>query len=572
MATARGLDAAGKEGRLASRGLAMRGGTLGGHHATPPARAGIAERAGRLARRITLLDGWRRSLAAVAAGALVGLAQAPFDFPFALLIAFPVLVWLLDGTVPPEGFRFLRRLLAPAWVGWCFGFGMYSAGFWWIGNAILVSAKDLSFLAPLAGPALAAGLALFVGAATAIARQFWTNGVSRVLVLGAAWGLMEYARAHVLTGFPWNAIGYAAMPVPLLMQSVAALGLDAINVLTVWVAAAPALLVDRRTRVWGIVLPVLLLAAHAGFGWWRLDGASVADSGTRVRVVQPAVPQDEKWNGEQRLEIFRSLVELSTAREGEGEPGRPADVVVWPETSIPFVLSETPEALAVLDDTLQPGQTLLAGGVRAEGLGEDRLWFNSLYAVDEEGRIAASRDKVHLVPFGEYVPRPDLLERFGLTRIVEAPGDFTPAQRRETLPVPGGPVFLPLICYEVIFPHGLGAVGEKATAILNITNDAWFGATPGPRQHMRQARLRAVETGLPLVRAANDGVSAVVDPYGRVVGGLAHGVRGAFEVELPGPIATPFTSIRAIAWLWLLIGFAFAIVPFEAWWERRIKT
>ena len=542
-------------------------------------RPGLPERLGRLARGITLLEGPLRVLLAILAGASVALAQAPFDWPFALLVAFPVLVLLLDGTVPPDGSGLLRRLFGPALIGWWFGLGMYTAGFWWLGNALIVSNSGVEWLAPFVGPGLAAVLALFVAAATAFARQFWTNGVTRVLILGAAWGLMEWARAHLFTGFPWNAVAYGAMPTPLLMQSVAVVGLDAMNVLTVWAAAAPALLVDRHTRVWGILLPVALIGAHVGFGAWRLDGAETRDSGTHVRVVQPAVPQDEKWDTERRLAIFRDLIDLSvapiggSAADGDGDDRErtdPPDLIVWPETAFPFVLSETPEALAVLGDALGEGQTLLAGGVRAEGVGEDRLWFNSLYAVDGDGRIEASRDKVHLVPFGEYMPYADLLSRIGLEKLVEAPGDFTAATRRETLPLASGPVVLPLICYEAIFPHELEAAGESPGMIVNITNDAWYGRTPGPWQHMRQARLRSVETGLPLIRSANDGVSAVIDPYGRAVAGLAHGSRGAFEASVPAAIAPPFTSLRAWPWIWLLIGFAFAIVPVEALWERRV--
>lgn len=544
--------------------MAMRGaaGRRGG------AELGVAARAARGARGLTLLDGWRRALVAALSGASIGLAHAPFDAVPVLFVAFPVLVLLLDGTVPREGAGPLGRVLPPLWVGWCFGFGMHVAGLWWLGNALTVSGAAPAWAAPLASVGLAAGLALFPAVAVAIARQLWTHGIGRVLVLGAAWGLMEWARAHVATGFPWNAIGYAAMPTPLAMQSVAALGLDAVNVVTVWAAAAPALLVDRRTRAWGALLPLALVGAHLGFGGWRLADAAVAESGTRVRVVQPAVPQDEKWDGAQQLAVFEGLIDLTTAPAG-GLRGSRVDVVVWPETAFPFVLNETPEALSVLGEALEEGQTLLAGGVRAEGLADDRLWFNSLYAIDGAGRIAASRDKVHLVPFGEYLPFPDLLERIGLTRLVESPADFTPGARRFTLPVAGGPIFLPLICYEAIFPAALDAAGPAPTAILNITNDAWFGATPGPHQHMRQSRIRAVESGLPMVRAANDGVSAVVDPYGRVVAGLGHGARGAFEANLPVPIETPFARLRALPWLWLLLGATFAIVVAEAVWERR---
>ena len=530
---------------------------------------GPAERLARGARSLTLLDGWHRAALATLCGASVGLAHAPFDAFPVLFVAFPVFVLLLDGTMPREGAGPLGRVMPPFVVGWCFGFGMYAAGLWWLGNALVVSGAAPGWMAPVASAAMAALLALFPAIAAALARQLWTDGVSRVLLLGAAWGLLEWARAHVATGFPWNAIGYAAMPDVVAMQSVAAVGIDALNVLTIWAVAAPVLLIDRRTRAWGMLIPVALVSAHLGFGLWRLDGATTESSGTRVRVVQPAVPQDRKWDGAAQLAIFEGLVDLTTAPARGELRGAPADLVVWPETALPFVLNETPEALSVLGDALSEGQTLLAGGVRGEGLDEDRLWFNALYAVDAEGRIEASRDKVHLVPFGEYLPFPALLDRLGVSRLVEAPADFTAGPRRLTLPLPGGTVLLPLICYEAIFPAALNALGKAPTAILNITNDAWFGATPGPYQHMRQARVRAVESGLPMVRAANDGVSAVVDPYGRIVAGLDHGARGAFEADLPAPLAKPFPSVRSIPWLWLLLGAAFAIVMGEALRERR---
>ena len=532
--------------------------------------AGPAARTARLARSFALLESWRRALVATLAGAAVALAHAPFDLVPVLFVAFPILVLLLDGVVPREG-SILSRVVPVFGVGWCFGFGMYWGGLWWLGNALVVSGAAPGALALLAPIPLAAFLALFPAFATVVARQLWTDGVGRVLVLGAAWGIAEWLRSFVLTGLPWNAIGYAAMPTPVAMQSIAAVGMDGLNVLVVWAAAAPALLVDRRTRLWGVLLPLLLIVGHIGFGTARLALAEVEGSGTTVRVVQPAVPQDEKWDAAAQLEIFESLVELSVT-PAEGLRGAPADLVVWPETAVPFVLNRTPEALAVLGDALEAGQSLLAGGVRIEGIDSERLLFNSLYVVGSEGQIVASRDKVHLVPFGEYLPFPDLLERIGLSRIVEAQDDFTAGPRRMTLPLAAGPVLLPLICYEAIFPTALRASGPAPTAIVNITNDGWFGPTPGPHQHMRQSRVRAVESGLPMIRAANDGISAVVDPYGRVLAGLGHGARGAFEAELPQPIAAPFPVARSLPTLWLLSVVAFAMVVVDGVRERRRRA
>ena len=537
-------------------------------------REPLGERIGRAASRIALLDGWRRFALAMTMGAAVALAHAPFDWPLTLFIAFPALVLLLDGAEPVSRFSPLR-FVAPAVIGWAFGFGMYGAGLWWLGNAIVISGSAPAWVAPLATIGLAAVLALFPACALIVARLVWTQGPTRVAVLAVCWALFEMARAHVATGFPWLAIGYAAMPVPVLMQSVAVVGMDAMNALAVLVAAAPVLLLEHRTRVWGAALPLVLLAAHAGFGAWRLSTTEVTNSGTRVRVVQPAIPQDEKWDGDARVAILGTLLDLSVAKTGgttlRGSEADWADWIVWPETAFPFALSETPEARGVLADLLQPEQILLAGGTRAEGIGADQLWFNSLYAVGSDGAIVGTRDKVHLVPFGEYLPMPGVLERFGLTKLIEASVDFTPALRRETLTLPGGLAILPLICYEAIFPRELNAVGDRPSAIVNVTNDAWFGATPGPRQHMRQATVRAVESGLPLVRSANDGMSAIVDPLGRVVAGLDHGKRGAFEAELPAPIATFARDLRAVPWFWLLVCLATAMLAREAWIERRVR-
>ena len=531
----------------------------------------LSGRIARQARAVLLLGSWQRLLVALGAGATVALAHAPFDWPLTLFAAFPILVLLLDGAEPAGRFT-PTRLVAPALIGWTFGFGMYGAGLWWMGNAVVVSGSAPAYVTPLASAGLAAVLALFPAGAATVARLAWPHGASRVAVLAVAWALFELLRAQVATGFPWLAIGYAAMPLPVLMQSVSVVGMDAMNALTVLIAASPVLLLERRTRTWGWAIPVVLLTLHGGFGAWRLATAEVTNTGTRVRVVQPAVPQDEKWDGDRRVAILETLIDLSVFGQPSdnlrGSASERADWIVWPETAFPFALSETPEARGVLADMLEPGQTLLAGGTRAEGLGEDRLWFNALYAIGSNGDILATRDKVHLVPFGEYLPLPDLLERLGLMRLVEAPADFTPAVRRETLTLAGGATILPLICYEAIFAHATRAAGNAPTAIVNITNDAWFGATPGPHQHMRQARIRAVESGLPMVRAANNGVSAVVDPLGRIVAGLTHGERGAFETELPAPVATVLPGARELPWLWLLALLAAAMAMREAWIGR----
>lgn len=483
--------------------------------------------------RITLSWGWRRALLAFLAGALATLSQPPFDFFAICFVSFPVLVWLLDGAVGKGDAGPVGRLLPAAVTGWWFGFGYFVAGLWWIGNALLVDSSAFAWAIPFAVLGLPAVLAVFYGLAAMLARLFWSDGLGRIFALAFGFGVAEWLRGVALTGFPWNAIGYAAMPMPLLMQSDAVVGLYAMNALAVFVFAAPALLAARRHRRTGIALACLLAAAHVGFGVWRLDTAKPLGSGPEVRIVQPSISQDLKWNPEVRRKIFDTLLSLSSAQPPSGKP-RPS-IIVWPETAVPYILSDTPGALARIGDMLAPGQVLLTGAVREEaaaGDGDPR-YYNSIYSIDDTGQIIDAADKVHLVPFGEYLPLDGLLKLFGMQEVVETPGGFTAGARRHTLKIGDKLHVLPLICYEAIFPGELKAAGPKPFAIVNVTNDAWFGRTPGPYQHFRQAQVRAVEQGLPLIRAANNGLSAVVDPYGRIVDALRLDAVGTIDVPVP---------------------------------------
>ncbi|PYE89215.1 apolipoprotein N-acyltransferase [Phyllobacterium leguminum] len=486
---------------------------------------------------IILLSGWRRALMAFLAGALATLALPPYDFFAVCLIAFPVLVWLIDGAVDTANGGFMRRVLPSAVVGWWFGFGYFLAGLWWIGAALLVDAQNFAWALPLAVVGLPAFLALFYALAVLIARCLWSDGLGRIFALAFGFGVAEWLRSFVLTGFPWNAIGYAAMPTPMLMQSDGVVGLFAMNALAVLVFAMPGLLADRRHRRAGLVLALVLVAAHVGFGFYRLhDAPTVAEesTGVRLRIVQPSIAQDMKWDDGARRAIFDKLIALTGTSPAPGQ-SKPA-VIVWPETAIPYILTRTPEALVRIGEALSDGQVLLAGAVREEEGVPSPLYYNSIYAISDRGEIIGAADKEHLVPFGEYLPLEKWLRALGLQEVVEMPGGFSAAMSRHSLKVNDHLAFLPLICYEAIFPAGLGYSGPRATAILNVTNDAWYGDTPGPYQHFRQAQLRAVEQGLPLIRAANNGLSAVVDPYGRITDGLALDAVGIIDASLPSPI------------------------------------
>ncbi|AKI02595.1 apolipoprotein N-acyltransferase [Hoeflea sp. IMCC20628] len=524
----------------------------------------------RIAEAIMLSWGGKRILLAFGAGALFVMALPPFNFFAVLFVSFPVLVWLLDGASGPADAGFLGRLRPAFATGWWFGFGYFVAGLWWLGNALLVEGDSFAWALPFAVLGLPAVLALFYGVSTALARLLWSDGLGRIAALSAAFGLGEWARGYFFTGFPWNAIGYAAMPAPLMMQSAELVGIFGMSALTVFVFSAPALVGTRRGAVAGILAALVLFSAHVGYGWYALDRLDTTDlqpSKAVVRIVQPAIGQSAKWDMAERERIFAKLLQLSAVPPREGKP-RPTHVV-WPETALPFLLTENPGALSRIADMLQVGQTLVTGAVRFEdGVGgAPPRYYNTIYVIDDEGQIIGSADKAHLVPFGEYLPFETLLRRYGLEPIAETFGGFSAADRRGLLELPGGLGAIPLICYEAIFPDLSHVSDGRGTLLLNVTNDTWYGNTPGPYQHLRQAQLRAVEVRLPLVRAANSGISAVVDAGGRIVASMGLGESGVFDVDLP-PGAGDFSYIKNRQFNFGLI---IVIMLGTALWSRRRK-
>jgi apolipoprotein N-acyltransferase len=493
----------------------------------------------RLADRVILVWGFKRCLVAIFAGAIGVLALPPVGFFAAMFLSFTLLVWLIDGAASAPESGLLGRLWPAFATGWLFGFGYFVAGLWWLGHALLIDSEEFAWALPLAILGLPALLAIFYGLAAALARIVWSDGMGRIAALAASFGLLEWLRSFVFTGFPWNAVGYGMMPVPLMMQSAHVIGLMGVTALSVFVFAAPALLGTRQGAAPGIALAALLLAAHLGYGAYVLrlqpQPAAPGDKRPVVRLVQPAIDQAAKMdNDADRAEIFETHLKLSAAAPKNG--GRKPDIIVWPETSIPFILTDNQDALTRIAETLDDDQILIAGAVRAEdtGPGTPVRYYNSIYVIDGRGQIIGASDKVHLVPFGEYLPLEELLNAFGIQNVVEMPGGFSAAASRHLLALPGGLKLYPLVCYEIIFPDEMTGDIAEANAILNITNDAWFGTTPGPYQHFQQARVRAVETGLPLIRDANSGISAIVNAHGEVVTGLGLNETGFIDATFEG--------------------------------------
>ncbi len=497
---------------------------------------------------ILLSEGQGRRLAAFLAGAVGALALAPIGLVPALALALPVAVWLLDGATGGPGRFSSAALRTAARDGWWFGFGYFLAGLWWIGAAFLVETDEFAWALPLGVLGLPAGLALFMAAAFVLARAFWVAGAPRVLVLAGAIGLSEYLRHSLLTGFPWNTFGQGLGAWLVTAQAASLIGTEGLTLLAVVIFAAPATLVDDPSRPVlrqrPFLLALALLVAVIGFGAARLllaggfrpsNDPAATVAGVRLRIVQPNISQRDKIAERDGLSVLRRLLTLSDRATGPQSTGMvDASHIFWPESPFPFLLTGEPQAMAELARTLPQTVTLLTGAVRAEAAGGGpRAYFNSLLAIGPAGRLLATYDKMHLVPFGEYLPLERVLSTLGLRRFVHAPGAFTAGTERRLLDLPGLPPVLPLICYEAIFPHELLAGSGRPGLIVNVTNDAWFGETFGPHQHFAQARLRAIEFGLPLVRVANTGISGLVDAYGRSVASSPVGVESIIDVLLP---------------------------------------
>lgn len=497
----------------------------------------------RLVHAVVLAWGWRRWLTAFAAGALSALAMAPFDAWPVLFLTFPVLVWLIDGAAAGRW----GGVLVAAATGWWFGFGYFVAGLYWLGYAFLVDAQTFAWLMPFAVIGLPAALAIFPALGLAAARLLWTSGATRILALGVALTATEWLRGHVLTGFPWNAFGYALTAPLALAQSASLIGIWGLTFLAIAASASPATLADEPAETRRPWLPLALsIAVIAGLGAW--GAARLHRTPTRLvdnvhlRIMQPNLQQDVRFNYAARQQVMNRYIALSDRASGPQSLGaRTATHLIWPESPFPFFLTREPEALAQIAKLLAPKTVLITGAMRLAEPADPAhpRAFNSIYVLDHDGAILALYDKVHLVPFGEYLPFARLFERLGLQVLTKQQDGFLAGDRRRLLTVPGAPQALPLICYEAIFPAEVATTGDRPGWIINVTNDGWFGISTGPYQHFQQARVRAIEQGLPLVRAANTGISAVVDPVGRVVSALPLGREGVLDAPLPRPIGRP---------------------------------
>jgi apolipoprotein N-acyltransferase len=474
------------------------------------------------------LTGWRRHGCALVLGLIAAGALPPAGlWPF-LFLAFPPLLWLIDGA--PRA----RTAFA---AGWWFGFGYLVAGLHWLAYPMLIEPDRFAWMIPFSVGGLPAALAIFMGLATLVTWLAVAPGWRRVLVFGIAWTGFEWLRGTILTGFPWNLIGYAWSENLAVMQVAAVVGVYGLSLVTLWVVAMPATLAaqsaPRRTTRWmpaGVAL-VLFAAAWIG-GAWRLDALpTVLLEDVKLRLVQANVTQKLKWEpGQREANLLRHVV-LSR------KEGAAPNLIIWPETASTFQIDNG----------------------------------NAMQAVTADGMVTATYDKHHLVPFGEYLPLRPVLRRLGMEQLAQGGIDFSAGDGPQTISLPGAPPFSPLICYEAIFPAGVVDYDQRPAWLLSLTNDAWFGPGAGPWQHFQMARMRAVEQGLPMVRAANTGISGVIDPAGRILSYLEINTEGVLDAALPMAVEHLPPYARFGDLIVFSLGLAGLLVVWLSGW-RRLST
>ena len=484
------------------------------------------------------LDDLRQSerlLIFVILGGIAALGQAPIGWWPVTLLALTAVLFLHD-----QHGHWRRAALH----GWVFGIGYFAFSLRWIVEPFLVDIARHGWMAPFALVLMAAGAGIFWALAFGAAQRFAPRSV---LMLALALVAVEVLRSQVFTGFPWALLGHVLIGTPF-DQLAAYGGPHLLSVVAVFLSWAVLQLLRNRLAVGaGALAGAILVALVLWFG----AGPMSQEGGPVVRLVQPNAPQEEKWDPT-RSQIFLDRLLDYSAR------GPVPDLIVWPETSVPYLLNHIEDDLTFLSDAAR-GAPLVFGILRRDTEGG---FFNSAVLLDASGAVAQTYDKRHLVPFGEYLPFGQVLSQFGLSALADAFGaSFSIGTQEPALSIAGIGAAVPLICYEGIFAEEILRPDSDPRLLLLITNDAWFGRAAGPFQHLAQARLRAIEQGLPMVRVANTGISAVIDARGNILEQLPLGVDGALDVALPKALPTTLYA-RFGDWpvVFMLLGAAIALV------------
>ncbi|MCL2504871.1 MAG: apolipoprotein N-acyltransferase [Alphaproteobacteria bacterium] len=454
--------------------------------------------------KLSKLSLWKRLALAFAAGSLMVLSMPPFNLFPILWICFPIFIILLEIA---------KNLKQAFFTGWFFALGFFIFGLFWISAALFVDIEKFWWAVPLSLTGLPAFFAVYYGFAGVIAKDIAKHkgllNLQGALLVGALWCLGDIARSYLFTGFSWNLLGYTWSVSLSMLQITSVIGIYGLTLITGISASLPVCLFSKNKKTIPLI-GIAVLVVLAVYGVLRLENNKSEESSIFVRVVQPNIKQTLKWDKNESERNFQTLIELS-AMDSEKKP----DYIILPETASAFYLVQNPMKRLELAQYI-PFETVIVAGTVRIGWDENHKakFYNSIAAIDSKGYIQGLYDKSHLVPFGEYIPYRKYLP---LQTIAGTGEDFTKGSGIKTLEITSLPSFSPLICYEAIFPGRVTDPENRPDFLINATNDAWYGRTTGPYQHFAIVRVRAIEEGLPLVRAANTGISAVIDGYGRII-------------------------------------------------------
>jgi len=458
-------------------------------------------------------------------GGLAALGLPPSDMWYGFFVIIPSLLYFWNRSnhnTQKQSFIF----------GWLFGFGYFLVALHWIGYAFFVNAESDLWMMPFAVGGLAAFLAIYWGLAFFVARLLEKRGHPIWLSLPLCLGLAEYLRGILFTGFPWAAIGQMVDGMGGVAQLASVIGMVGLT-LMICLWSASLFGIWRETGIRRIVATFILLSLPAAYmgGEWRLaQNPTRYSSDVVLRLVQPNISQDDKWRNNNARTIYDQLLQMTSA---PSSIGKPVTHIIWPESIVPFLIDESVPGRAELATALKPTQTLLAGAVRRDGANSDSKYYTSIIMFNDHADVLAHYDKWRLVPGGEFLPLEWLLKPLGFRHLVNLPESFAAGEGPQTLPVPGAGLAGFSICYEAIFPDAVAARTPRPNWLVNVTNDGWFGSSTGPHQHLAMLRLRAIELGLPAARAANTGISAVIDPLGRHTFNSQLNTIGSFDLLLP---------------------------------------
>ncbi|MCK5658893.1 MAG: apolipoprotein N-acyltransferase [Alphaproteobacteria bacterium] len=478
---------------------------------------------------ISSLTGVKKYATAFGLGVFMTLAMPPIGAFYVLLVCVPGIIWLTrQSKTKSEAFL----------TGWAFGAGYFIFGLYWISFALFVDIGTWWWVLPLSAIAGPAVLALYYALIPLVIWRYRTHEAAYALMLVAGWSMIEWVRGHALTGFPWNLSGYTWHYFPSIMQTNALIGIYGLSLLTLLWAVMPVLALTPQKKLVPILLVSFLLVAVAGTARLVLHPAMHFDN-VAVRIVQPNIPQSTKWDQDEEWRNFKHHLDLTASATTLKQP---ITFVVWPETAVVADLKQFPEIAKAIAKSLPEESIALLGSLRTTVESGTGKFYNSVTVLDKKAKIIDTYDKHHLVPFGEYIPFRNFLNMTPVASGIARIGDFTRGTGVSSLHIGSLPKPSPLVCYEAIFPGTVASRKDRPDWLLNVTNDAWYGKTAGPHQHFEITRVRAIEEGLPLVRSANTGISAVIDPLGRIIGIKPLGETGVVDTQLPRPLPpTPYS-------------------------------